>query len=114
MSAETWCLPVSRSASFRPLKIGRSGQPVQRPGGRGSTASGSTGEANGLVGSSAGRSSAGSLTDHAPAWYLPRKSKIPLVTAAEVYSPATGSMSLPCSATSEPARRRIAFRFCSM
>ena len=32
MSALTWCSPVSRSASFMPLKIGRSGQPVQRPG----------------------------------------------------------------------------------
>src|ERR1044072_164476 len=33
MSALTWCGPSSRSTSFIALKIGRSGQPVQKPGG---------------------------------------------------------------------------------
>ncbi|CKS90331.1 Uncharacterised protein [Mycobacterium tuberculosis] len=31
-----------------------------------------------------------------------------------MYSPATGSMSLPCSVVSEPAWRRMLARFCSM
>ena len=39
MSALTWCGPSSRSTSFIALKIGRSGQPVQKPGGRGWTVS---------------------------------------------------------------------------
>ena len=34
MSALTWCAPSSRSTSFIAEKIGRSGQPVQKPGGR--------------------------------------------------------------------------------
>ncbi len=39
MSALTWCGPSSRSTSFIALKIGRSGQPVQKPGGRACTLS---------------------------------------------------------------------------
>src|SRR6218665_3847134 len=35
MSAETWCMPSSRSTSFSEEKIGRSGQPTHSPGGRG-------------------------------------------------------------------------------
>ncbi len=34
MSQETWCWPSSRSTSFIAVKIGRSGQPVQKEGGR--------------------------------------------------------------------------------
>jgi hypothetical protein len=34
MSADTWCGPSSRSTSFIAVKIGRSGHPVQKPGGR--------------------------------------------------------------------------------
>ena len=41
MSALTWCGPSSRSTSFIALKIGRSGQPVQKPGGRPCTTSAS-------------------------------------------------------------------------
>jgi hypothetical protein len=37
MSQETWCVPSSRSTSFIAAKIGRSGQPVQKEGGRGWT-----------------------------------------------------------------------------
>ncbi|MNT31373.1 hypothetical protein D3C72_1672060 [compost metagenome] len=39
MSALTWCAPSSRSTSFMALKMGRSGQPVQKPGGRECTTS---------------------------------------------------------------------------
>ena len=39
MSALTWCGPSSRSTSFIAVKIGRSGQPVQKPGGRALTLS---------------------------------------------------------------------------
>ena len=45
MSALTWCGPSSRSTSFIALKIGRSGQPVQKPGGRPCTTSASGGAA---------------------------------------------------------------------
>ena len=41
MSALTWCGPSSRSTSFMAVKIGRSGQPVQKPGGRADTLSAS-------------------------------------------------------------------------
>ena len=41
MSAAMWCGPSSFSTSFIAAKIGRSGQPVQKPGGRGGTASAS-------------------------------------------------------------------------
>ncbi len=39
MSALTWCSPISRSTSFIAVKMGRSGQPVQKPGGRACTLS---------------------------------------------------------------------------
>jgi len=35
MSQLTWCCPSSRSSSFIAVKIGRSGHPVQKDGGRG-------------------------------------------------------------------------------
>ena len=40
MSAATWCGPSSFSTSFIAAKIGRSGQPMQKPGGRGGTCAG--------------------------------------------------------------------------
>ena len=90
-----------------------SGQPVQSPGGLVRTTLASTLGANGLLGSDWGSSSVG-LPSTAPGRYLLRNAWMPLVTAEAVYSPLTGRRSLPCSATSEPARRRIALRFCSM
>src|SRR5881275_3650767 len=41
ISAAIWCGPSSFSTSFIAEKIGRSGQPVQKPGGRGGTTSAS-------------------------------------------------------------------------
>src|SRR3569833_3462600 len=38
MSAAMWCGPSSFSTSFIAAKLGRSGHPVQKPGGRGGTA----------------------------------------------------------------------------
>src|SRR5580698_5413817 len=41
ISAATWCGPSSSSTSFIAAKIGRSGQPMQKPAGRGGTTSAS-------------------------------------------------------------------------
>ena len=45
MSDAMWCLPSSCSTSFMAAKIGRSGQPVQKPGGR----PGTTRDRSGIV-----------------------------------------------------------------
>src|SRR6218665_3006948 len=46
MSAETWCMPSSRSTSFSEEKIGRSGQPTHSPGGRGGSSGASAAAAD--------------------------------------------------------------------
>ncbi len=40
--------------------------------------------------------------------------RAPFSISAAVYSPAIGSMSLPCNAVADPAWRRIVAMFCSM
>ncbi len=61
MSAAMWCGPSSFSTSFIAAKIGRSGQPVQKPGGRPCTTSASgTGAAIGMTFGAGAASRAGS------------------------------------------------------
>jgi hypothetical protein len=121
MSAETWCMPSSRSTSFSAEKIGRSGQPVQKPGGarnapaarahRRDRRGGRRGRAPG-TGAGAGDLATGDgglrraphggigrrrgarqpMVASQAAW-MPGQ---PRLSSATVYSPAIGSMSLPC------------------
>ncbi len=54
MSALTWCAPSSRSTSFIAVNIGRSGQPVQKPGGRACTLATSARACNAITRRAAG------------------------------------------------------------
>src|SRR6266849_6320226 len=88
ISAATWCGPSSRSTSFMAAKIGRSGQPVQKPGGRGGTTSAS---ARACRSSSAG-AALGARTAGASTLGIQRRTKAPMpspITLA-VYSPDIG------------------------
>ena len=104
MSAETWCGPSSRSTSFIAVKMGRSGQPVQKPGGRLCTSGA------GWMGMTRDVLAFGTASTP---WRC-RKAFTPVMTTPAVYSPATGSRSLPCRAQPLPAARRTAAMFCSM
>ena len=98
MSAVICNLPVCFCASFIAAKIGRSGQPVQNPGGR----MGTVFDRSGTLGRSwfGARTSDGSRSGAD----FRRKSVIPSSITCPVYSPAIGKMPLPCSFTWEPAR----------
>src|SRR3569832_1914638 len=88
MSAAMWCGPSSFSTSFIAAKIGRSGHPVQKPGGRGGTA-----PASALMrGSSAiaGMFGAQALSASAPGAAADTKARTPLSITSGVYSPAIG------------------------
>ena len=94
MSAATWCGPSSFSTSFIAAKIGRSGQPMQKPGGRGGTCAGVSAGGGGrrrlvrqpvAVGEKLGRVR------------LRRKPRTLSSITAPVYSPAIGNGSLPKS-----------------
>ena len=98
--------------SFIAAKIGRSGQPMQKLGGRGGTdfaSSFTLGSARTVEASGGG----GEL----PSRFLPcssRKALMPLVTTWGVYSPAIGSTSLPLILVWMSRRRRMVFSACSM
>ncbi len=90
MSAATWCGPSSFSTSFIAAKIGRSGQPMQKPGGRGGTDFDRSGKAkaSGWFGSrSRSLKSSGA--------FALRKSRTAESITAPVYSPPIGKGSLP-------------------
>src|SRR5713226_5049257 len=93
ISAATWCGPSSRSTSFMAAKIGRSGQPVQKPGGRGGTTSAS---ARACRSSSAG-ATLDALTAGASTLGIHCLTKAPIASpiTVAVYSPAIGNRSLP-------------------
>ena len=112
ISAATWCAPSSCSTSFIAEKIGRSGQPVQKPGGRAGTtaarartgSSSSTAAALARGGRSAATSGAAAV----------RKPRMPSSSTATVYSPAIGRTLLPIRRAGRSASRSIFARACSM
>ena len=125
MSALTWCGPNSFSTNFMAAKIGRSGQPVQKPGGRGCTTcckglsaitlwalTGVGALATGVGWVNTKPLALGAWTaSNKP--YFWAKARTPLSTSWTVYSPAGGSKSLPCSTALQPAWRSTVATFCS-
>src|SRR5919197_752023 len=101
MSADRWNLPASRSTSFIAENTGRSGQPTQKPGGR--------------CGSAPSSCAAFSLSDliGTTAASRPRNFERPVSTTSPVYSPASGSTSLPRTFTALMSCRRSVARIAS-
>jgi hypothetical protein len=109
MSQLTWCGPSSRSTSFKAVKIGRSGQPVQKDGGRPctcATASSITAAAPGSIAAARPGSRCGATCS--------RNARTPCSTTPPVYSPAIGSTSLPCTRVATSALRNMLLTACSM
>ncbi len=111
MSAAMWCSPSSFCTSVSAEKIGRSGQPVQKLGGRGGTTFTSDFAAS-LASTGAGSGGALAVRNSSGV-YFSRNLRIPSTSTREEYSPAIGSTSFPAIAVSTPARRRMAFSACS-
>ncbi|MNI59197.1 hypothetical protein D3C73_1143480 [compost metagenome] len=109
MSADTCDGPSSRSTIFMAVKIGRSGQPVQKPAGRaGTSASRLTTAAGGAA------FEAGAAVGRQPGLHSSRKLFSPFWMMWAAYSPARGSGPLPTMRVSRPARRIRVFSSCSM
>ena len=136
MSQEMWCCPRVSCASVSAEKIGRSGQPVQKPAGRGRhhgrqafdvlvEGEGLFGGAGGLGPRHLGEFRLAGLrlrVRRGGGVRLQRFGPVALQEFAQavarmtwvVYSPAIGSTSLPDRCVATPARRSTACRFCSM
>ena len=102
--------PNSCWTSFIAEKIGRSGQPVQKDGGRPCTLVPS-------VSSAAGRLllvCAGSSGASRSGRYAVQNFWMPAFSTPPVYSPAIGSIDLPSIRVCTSARRRMVLTFCSM
>ena len=112
MSEAIWCSPVSLSTSFIAEKIGRSGQPVQKPGGRTGTSLASSLNVSSV--SADGRLGARSQSESISGAWPRRKAAMPSPSTLAVYSPAMGSGPLPTSFVSQPAFRRIFASACSI
>ena len=111
MSAETCTGPISWRSSFMAENTGRSGQPVQKVGGRagrGAPRALSTSARCASTRRSIARARA--RRGHS----VVQKAASPLPTTSGVYSPAIGSTSLPCSLVCRSALRRIWPTACSM
>ena len=103
---------VPAATSFMAAKIGRSGQPMQKPGGRGGTVLASS-----LIFGSAStpeRRAAAARCRAASGACRSRKLLTPLTTTCGVYSPAIGSTSLPEILVWMSRRRRMVLSACSM
>src|SRR5690554_6283940 len=109
MSQAMWCSPSLSCAKVKAAKMGRSGQPVQKPAGRGGTTFARLGLGAGttvglrwncttcsfIKGLLAAGASATSCSR--PGLYLLKKACRPSRITAVVYSPASGNTSLPAS-----------------
>ena len=114
MSALMWVGPSSFSRILIALKIGRSGQPVQKPGVRAGRSPPISLPASSFSASSAFmRASTGPICKAGGA-QVSRKPTRPRSITSEVYSPPIGRTSLPITRVFSPAFRRIACRACSM
>src|SRR3984885_15452080 len=94
ISPAIWCGPSSCCTSFMAAKIGRSGHPMQKLGGRG----GSAFTISMTLGSARTADASGGGGGELPSKFLPcssRNALMPLVTTCGVYSPAIGNTSLP-------------------
>jgi hypothetical protein len=109
MSAETWNSPSSRCTSFIAENTGRSGQPMQKPGGRGGTGIPSSSAARRLGAVSDSNTSCTLLASSPSGAASSTNLAMPVSTTSPVYSPAIGRTSLPWTRVAlTSARRRIA------
>ena len=112
MSAATWTGPIACFASFIAANTGRSGQPMQKFGGRGGSGASST-LATSSRRSATPDSHASPSASESSGARRPRKADSPRAIASTEYSPARGSGPLPSISVAMPARRRIARISCS-
>ena len=113
MSALMCIGPISRCTSLSAANTGRSGQPMQKLGGRGGKGAPSNCCASSRVrATSASSSRAGSARLRSPA--VSSQVARPANITSAVYSPATAIWSLPFSVVCTPARRSRAPISCSM